>query len=305
MFLANCNVLNTEMVAYSIKDLENLSGVKAHTLRIWEKRYGIIQPARTDTNIRYYHESELQKILNISLLNRHGLKISKIANLSNEELKSKVAETIHVGSAFEDQLDSLMLAMFDLEESKFALILDHQIESKGFEVTMQNVVYPLLDKLSMMWLAGSIKGVHENFVVNIIRKKTIIAIENLKCKDCKPEMRYLIFLPENESHELSLLFLHYILASTGIKVLNLGINVSIYDVIDAYHIFKPKYIFSLFNDSFAETPLQPYLDELIRNCPDSNLLISGFQTTSQNIKLPSKSKVLLSIEDVKNFISNK
>lgn len=175
-----------------------------------------------------------------------------------------MAETIQVGSAFEDQLDSLMLAMFDLEESKFTLILDHQIESKGFEMTMQNVVYPLLDKLSMMWLAGSIKGVHENFVVNIIRKKTIVAIENLKCKECKPEMRYLIFLPENESHELSLLFLHYILASAGIKVLNLGINVSIYDVIDAYTIFRPKYIFSIFNDSFAETPLQPYIDELVK-----------------------------------------
>jgi MerR family transcriptional regulator, light-induced transcriptional regulator len=131
------------MVAYSIKDLENLSGVKAHTLRIWEKRYGIICPARTETNIRYYREQDLQKILNISLLNRHGIKISKIANLSNDELKAKVAEVVQVGSAFEDQLDSLMMAMFDLEEAKFNLILDHQIEVKGYEQTMEKVVYPL------------------------------------------------------------------------------------------------------------------------------------------------------------------
>lgn len=290
------------MVAYSIKDLENLSGVKAHTLRIWEKRYGIICPARTETNIRYYREQDLQKILNISLLNRHGIKISKIANLSNDELKAKVAEVVQVGSAFEDQLDSLMMAMFDLEEAKFNLILDHQIEVKGYEQTMEKVVYPLLDKLSMMWLAGSIKGVHENFVVNIIRKKTIVAIDKIKSKDFKPEARFLIYLPENESHELSLLFLHFILASSGFKVLNLGNNVSIYDVIDGYHIFKPTYIYSIFNDSFAESPLQPYLDELIKNCPDSHLLISGFQTTSQKIKLPSKSKVFLSVSDVKEFL---
>src|SRR5690606_3691291 len=127
-------------VAYSIKDLENLSGVKSHTLRIWEKRYGIIKPERTKTNIRYYNESDLQKILNISLLNRQGVKISKLANLSNEELKAQVAELVQVGSAFEDQLDSLMLAMFDLEDAKFSLILDHQIESKGFEQTMEKIV---------------------------------------------------------------------------------------------------------------------------------------------------------------------
>lgn len=296
--------LTMQIVAYSIKDLENLSGVKAHTLRIWEKRYGIIQPERTETNIRYYKESDLQKILNISLLNRHGIKISKIANLSNEELKARVAEVVQVGSAFEDQLDSLMLAMFDLEEAKFTLILDHQIESKGFEETMEKIVYPLLDKLSMMWLAGSIKGVHENFVVNIIRKKTIVAIDKIKYKEVRQDNRFLIYLPENESHELSLLFLHYILASSGIKVLNLGTNVSIYDVLDAYQIFRPKYIFSLFNDSFAETPLQPYLDELIRNCPDSHLLISGFQTASQKILLPPKSKVLHSIDQVKDFIKS-
>src|SRR5690606_32828968 len=174
------------------------------------------KPERTKTNIRYYNESDLQKILNISLLNRQGVKISKLANLSNEELKAQVAELVQVGSAFEDQLDSLMLAMFDLEDAKFSLILDHQIESKGFEQTMEKIVYPLLDKLSMMWMAGSIKGVHENFVVNVIRKKTIVAIDKIKTREFSDASRFLIYLPENESHELSLLFLHYILASKGL-----------------------------------------------------------------------------------------
>jgi len=289
------------MVAYSIKDLENLSGVKAHTLRIWEKRYGIIQPLRTHSNIRYYQEDDLQKILHISLLNRKGVKISKIAGLSNDEMKTKVAQLTKVGVAFEDQLDSLMLAMFDLEESKFNLILDHQIESNGFEATMNDVVYPLLDKLSLMWIAGSIKSVHENFVVSVIRKKTIVAIEKLKEKEEKGATRFIVFLPENETHELSLLFLQYILMANGMKVLNLGINVSIFDVFDACKIFNPKYIFSIFNDSFEENQLQTYIDELVKNCPNVNLLISGFSSTNQNLKLAENVKILTSISSVKEF----
>jgi len=171
------------MVAYSIKDLENLSGVKAHTLRIWEKRYGIIQPRRTETNIRYYKDADLQKILNITLLNRKGYKISKIAEMTADQIRQIVAELTEVGIAFEDQIDAMMLSMFELDETKFNIILDHQIQSKGFEETMHHVVYPLLDKLSMMWVAGSVKGVHENFVSNIIRKKTIVEIDKLSSAD--------------------------------------------------------------------------------------------------------------------------
>ena len=131
------------MVAYSIKDLESLSGVKAHTLRIWEKRYGIIKPSRTDTNIRYYMDGDLQKILNITVLNRKGYKISKIAGMPNDEIRQKVAELNDVGVVFEDQLDAMMLSMFELDETKFNIILDHQISSKGFEETMNDIVYPL------------------------------------------------------------------------------------------------------------------------------------------------------------------
>jgi hypothetical protein len=195
-----------------------------------------------------------------------------------------------------------MLAMFDLEESKFNLILNHQIDSKGFEATMDDVVYPLLDKLSNMWLAGSIKSVHENFVVGIIRRKIIMAIENQKERENRDGKRFLLYLPEFETHELSLLFLHYVLLKQGIRVLNLGTNVSIYDVIDAYHIYRAEYIFTIFNDSFSEAPLQPYLDELIRNCPESQILISGFQTTVQKLERNPRLRVLNSIDQVKQFV---
>lgn len=291
------------MVAYSIKDLESLSGVKAHTLRIWEKRYKIIEPKRTETNIRYYKDEDLQKILNITLLNKRGYKISKIANMPFNEIKQKVAKYTEIGSDFEDQLDSMMHAMFELDDTKFNIILDHQISAVGFEEAMNNVIYPLLDKLSTMWLAGSVKGVHESFVTNIVRKKTIIETEKLSKCDINPNFRSLIFLPENDSHELSLLFLQYILVKNKSKVINLGMGVPLIDVLEGKNIFRPKYIFTIFNDSFNDEPLQPYLDELAKNAKDIQILISGFQTATQPLALSHNVKVLKSIGHLKEFIS--
>lgn len=292
------------MVAYSIKDLESLSGVKAHTLRIWEKRYKIIEPSRTKTNIRYYKDEDLQKILNITLLNRKGFKISKIASMPSDEIKQKVAQYSEVASVFEDQLDSMMLAMFELDETKFNIILDHQISASGYEEAMNMVVYPLLDKLSMMWLAGSVKGVHENFVSNIIRRKTMVEIEKLSKVDYKPTMRYMIYLPENETHELSLLFLHYILLKAKAKVINLGVGVPLIDILEGHSIFKPDFIVSIFNDSFSETPLQPYLNELSKNLNKSKILISGYQISRQNVELPENTVVFNSIDHLKEFIED-
>lgn len=290
------------MVAYSIKDLENLSGVKAHTLRIWEKRYGIIKPCRTDTNIRYYTDNDLQNILNISLLNRKGIKISKIAVMTSDSIKQKVAEVTEVASVFEDQIDALMLSMFELDEAKFNIILDHQIQSKGFEETMNDMVYPLLDKLSVMWVAGSVKGVHETFVSNIIRKKTIVEIDKLNISNGFSDVRCLIYLPENDSHELSLLFLEYVLLKCKAKVINLGTSTPLIDVLEGKNIFRSSYIFTLFNDSFAESPLQPYINELSKNAPDQQIIISGYQTVSQNLILPANVMAINSIDEIKNYV---
>ena len=289
------------MAVYSINDIEKLCGIKAHTIRIWEKRYNIITPRRTETNIRYYLDEDLQKILNISLLNRNNYKISKIAKMSDGEMKKLVGELSEVTIDTEDYLDSLMFAMLELDEYKFNKILDHNISSQGFESTMNEVVYPLMEKLSMMWIAGSIKSVHENFVANVIRRKTIVAIDN-KSRESHPDAkRFLIYLPEGESHELSLLFLHFLLKDMEINVINLGSNIPLIDVLEGQRIFKPDYIFTMFNDSFSQSPLQPYLNELSRHLASSKILISGYQTAIQNIELPENVSLLRSIMDVKTF----
>lgn len=290
------------MAVYSINDVEKLCGIKAHTIRIWEKRYAIIQPRRTDTNIRYYLDEDLQKILNISLLNRNGYKISKIAKMSDSDIKRLVSELSDVTLESEDNLDALMHAMLELDEFKFNKILDHNIASKGFEITMDEIVYPMMEKLSMMWIAGSIKGVHENFVTSVIRRKTIVAIDQSSSKYDSNAPRCIIYLPENETHELSLLFLHFLLKDSGINVINLGSGIPLIDVLEGQRISKADFIFTIFNDSFSDAPLQPYLNELSKHLEGCSILISGYQTAIQNINIPYNVKVLKSLTDVKLFV---
>ncbi|NNF32885.1 MAG: MerR family transcriptional regulator [Saprospiraceae bacterium] len=284
------------MVIYSIKDIEKLSGVKAHTLRVWEKRYDIVTPRRTETNIRYYLEEDLQKILNIALLNKNGIKISKIAGMQPNEISSKVAEISEIDTQHEGQVDGLMLSMFELNETKFSKILNKHIESDGMEETMDKVIYPFLDRISSMWFTGSIKGVHESFVTHIIRRKLHVVIDQLKSESAGSKC--IIYLPEGETQELSLLYLHFVLKHRGHDVINLGTNVAIIDVLEAQAILKAKCIFTFFNDSFTDMDLQPYLDNLSRHVTDCKICISGYQTVSQQLELKDNVVILNSINDL-------
>lgn len=290
------------MAVYTINDIEKLSGVKAHTIRIWEKRYSFLPNRRTDTNIRYYQDEDLELILNIAHLNRNGLKISKIANLSAEEIKQKVANSCEVDAIFDQQIDGLMLSMFELNEFKFLKILNHKIKEFGFEKTMDNFIYPLLDKLSIMWIAGSVKSVHENFINNIIKRKLVIEIDKIKVDYSNNEKKFFIYLPEYEAHEMSILYTYYLLKSHGVNTLYLGSQLTINDVKDAFDIFKPSHIFTIFNDSFSETPLQPYIDSLLEKTGDAKILISGYQTIQQKIQNTERVFTLKSLEEIKSFI---
>lgn len=292
------------MIVYSISDIEKLSGVKAHTIRIWEKRYDIVQNRRTDSNIRYYLEEDLQKILNIALLNRKGYKISKIASMCEDDIKQVVATLCDVDQVFEDQLDGLALAMFELNEFKFLKIIDHHIEEKGFEETMNHVIYPFLDKLSIMWVSGSVRGVHETFITNIIRRKISVEIDKCTWSKNSNSRRFMVYLPEKEGHELSSLFLFYILRSRGSNVLYLGANVPISEVLGGIELFKPEVVLTIINDSFEDLPLQPYLDLLSKSAPECTFGITGYQTVYQDIKLPSNMVQFNNLDEIKYFINN-
>jgi MerR family transcriptional regulator, light-induced transcriptional regulator len=293
------------MIVYSISDIEKLTGVKAHTIRIWEKRYGIIPHRRTDSNIRYFTDEDLEVILNIALLNKKGYKISKIAGMDADKIKQAVAAFCEVDEMFEDQIDSLTLAMIELNEFNFVKILDQHIKSKGLEKTMDEIVYPFLDKLSIMWIAGSVRGVHETFVTNIIKSKLVVEIDQIRILPNLSTKKFLIYLPEGEEHELSLLFLNYLVKIRGGQVFYMGSNIKYPEVLEAISIFKPDFIFTLFNDSYSDTSLQPYIDDICKASGDGIFGVSGYQVINQKLNAPDNLIVFDSLYQIISFINSR
>ena len=287
------------MVVYSIKDIAKLTGVKAHTLRIWEKRYNLVNPRRTKTNIRYYNDEDLRYILNVCFLYRRGYKISKIADMPEEVLKKKVSNYSNLDLDFKDQIDALMLFVMELDSFNFSQILDQHISQKGMEETMSAVIYPFLEKLGMAWLSGSFSEVHETFVIQIIKSKIMAAIEAL---DDTPDSKskYLIYLPDQETQELSLLFFHFLLKKNGNRVINLGSGVNISDVTLALDTVRPDYVFTIINEGQTLLPLQSYVNHLYANRGEATILMTGHQViaTSQFswpedlVRLPSLSDAI-------------
>ncbi|MEM6347663.1 MAG: MerR family transcriptional regulator, partial [Bacteroidota bacterium] len=210
------------MGTYSIKDLEQLSGIKAHTLRVWEQRYGIIQPSRTPTKIRYYDDADLRLVLNISFLNRNGHKISKIAKMTGDEIQNTVMRISDSNLEFPNQVNALVIAMVNLDEERFEKIISTNTLQFGFENTMLHIIYPFLERIGILWQTGSINPAHEHFMSNLIRQKLIVAIDGQIRSQNPNASKYLLFLPEGEQHELSLLFSAYIIKSRHNKVIYLG-----------------------------------------------------------------------------------
>jgi DNA-binding transcriptional MerR regulator len=219
------------MAVYSIKELENLSGIKAHTIRIWEKRYNLIEPYRTTTNIRYYTDQELKKILNVAMLNRHGIKISNIARLSDRELKDEILRVSSSNPNLENTIDSLVLAMIDMDEIKFNATLSKSISKFGFTDSFLNIVYPFLEKIGVLWMAGDVNPAQEHFVINIIRQKIITAVDGFSHVFNPNAQRFLLYLPEGEWHEIGLLFALYLLKEAGHEVIYLGQSVPYSDIL--------------------------------------------------------------------------
>lgn len=292
------------MAVYSIKDLEKLSGIKAHTIRAWEQRYGILSPKRTKTNIRYYQDEDLKLLLNIALLNKNGIRISKIAQMSEEEIAEHVAEYSEFNGTDSAQLDALTLSMMELDESKFDRIISTNIQQIGFERTMLEVVFPFLDKLSLLWLTGSINPVQENFISYLIRQKIIVAIDQLPIAPKEKGKRFMIYLPEGERQELSLLFMLYLLKARNLPTIYLGQQVSVEDLEDACRIHQPDYVFTLITETFAKESVQQYLNRLHHSLPDVRILVSGYQVMAQGIESQGNIEALESLDQVLHFIDH-
>ncbi len=292
------------MAIYSISDLEKLSGIKSHTIRIWEQRYGILRPKRTDTNIRFYEDDDLQRLLNVALLNRHGFRISKIAEMSKEDLAEQVSSVSNFKFDISAQLDVLTLSVIEMDEIKFSRIFDNHVEHIGFERTMMEVVYPFMEKLSLLWLTGSIKPVQENFITQLIRNKLIAAIEKEPLASDRKTAKFILYLPKDEQQELSILFMQYLIKKRGFQVVNLGANLALVDLKDACQIHQPDYVFTVLSETFNREPVQRYLSNLQAAVPDSHLLLTGYLMASQSASNLENATILPSLDDALTFLDD-
>jgi DNA-binding transcriptional MerR regulator len=286
------------MSNYSIKDLEQLSGIKAHTLRIWEQRYNIIAPKRTDTNIRTYDDRDLKLVLNIALLKDHGHKISEISKLSLDEMNREVIKISDRQQNYPDQIHALTISMIDLDEDRFEKIISTNILQFGFENTIINIVYPFLSRLGTLWVTGSVGPAQEHFISNLIRQKIIVAIDGQVSKQRPNGNTYMLFLPEGELHEISLLFASYIIRARYNKVIYLGQSLPFSELEFAYNVHRPDYIFSAFTSVPANHEVQPYVNRMVEAFPDAHLLLTGYQVVGQDIELSDNATVINQIQDL-------
>ena len=232
--------MNNIKTEFTIKDLENFSGIKAHTIRIWEKRYQLFEPKRTDSNIRYYDMDSLLKLLNVSLLYNNGLKISKIAVLSKSKIELKVKELVFKEGFENGALNSFKLAMLNFDESLFNQTYNSLLSQLTFRDIFTKVFMPFMNEIGILWQVNTITPAHEHFITNLIKQKILINIEKLQF--IQPNINaktFVLYLPMNEIHELGLLFLHFELLLHGHHSIYLGQSVPLENLNDLQKIFDP------------------------------------------------------------------
>jgi len=263
------------MAQYSIKDLEHLTGIKAHTIRIWEKRYNILHPKRTTTNIRYYDDEDVRRIINISILNDKGFKISRISGFSETEIQEKVEYLTLDAGEFKTQIEALVLAMIKMNELRFIEILSKSILSQGFEKTFLNIVFPFLQRIGLLWQTGAINPGQEHFVSNLIRQKLIANIDAQNHPPTDMSKRFILFLPEGELHELGILFLSFLIKKRGHELMYLGQFTPLKSVVETDRIWHADILVTALISGASWIRPEEYAEKLSRSFPDKKIIITG------------------------------
>jgi DNA-binding transcriptional MerR regulator len=288
---------------FTIKDLENLSGIKAHTIRVWEQRYTFLAPQRTETNIRCYSNDELQKLLNVALLNKYGYKISHIDKMSVSEMNEKIVLLSQVEAQQERVVNELIHCMANIRMEEFESILDNYIKTKGIEKAIIQILFPFLERIGILWLTDHINPAQEHMVSNIIRQKLIVGIDSVKCNP-QPGKSILLFLPEGEHHELGLLFVHYLLKCKGIKVLYLGTNIPLKDVVCVASLKNPDFLYTHLTSCCQNFNFEKFLLNTHNRMPDRRVVVSGMLTQGYKKKAPANFSFKHSLSEVMDYISS-
>lgn len=292
--------MNNIKSSFSIKDLENLSGIKAHTIRIWEKRYDVLQPMRTDTNIRLYDLSSLQKLLNITLLHDYGYKISKISKLPNEKINSLVREIVSEKSAKNHAISSFKLAMMNFDQTLFFTTYDQLLSEKSFREIFFEVFIPLITEVGFLWQAETITPAHEHFISYLIKQKILINTEKLQIQPtARTDKTFVLYLPDNEIHELGLMYLNYEILLSGYKTIYLGESVPISNLLDVKKYFDNIVFVCYTTVEPNRTEINDYIIELKSKLlgDETELWLLGRMTEHINPKnLSNKVQIFNSID---------
>ena len=274
------------MNSYQISDLEKLTGIKAHTIRIWEKRYKLIEPHRTSTNIRYYDDDQARRLLNVSTLLAEGFKISKLSQLSDKQINAHIQALQKNGP--DDILcvgfiNNLIAAMLIFDEVAFEKCFSAAVTRFGMYKAILHVFYPFLNKTGLMWNTNDAIPVQEHFATNIIRRKLIASIDGLSTAH-KQAKKFLLFLPSGEWHEIGLLLSDYIIRSNGYHTVYLGQNVPFQNLDEVIKITKPTHLLTFFISRQQPEKIREYLSHLAKQNKACTVLVSGNSSLEGIIK---------------------
>lgn len=289
------------MGIYSIKDLEHLSGIKAHTIRIWEQRHNLFAPKRTDTNIRFYNDEDLKLILNISLLKNHGIKISKIVQMNTEQLHQEVVSLSETERLNEDQINALTVAMLDTNEELLNSVISSNQKKIGFEKTVTDIIYPFFRKIGILWVSSSINPAQEHFISHLVRQKIMVETERLQV--ASDSETFLLFLPEGELHEIGLLFANYLLRAKGYNTIYLGQSVPLKDVEEIFHNINPDYLFTVATSRPNQNKLTDFIEELEKKFKKTKVFITGNQVLALDFDLPKNLQLIRNFHELGSILS--
>jgi DNA-binding transcriptional MerR regulator len=291
------------MTRFTIRDLENLSGIKAHTIRIWEQRYSFLKPARTKTNIRYYNNDDLKTILNVSILNKYGFKISHIDKMSTADVQTRVAALSITGAEQGRLINELIQKMVDLDTAGFERTLAKEITTNGIEKTIIKIIFPFFNRIGVLWQTGNINPAQEHLTTNIIRQKLIVAIDQVR-PVLKINKSLLLFLPERELHEIGLLLGYYLLKKRGAEVFYIGANVPMKDAQFIAKAKKPDYIYIHLTSSSPGFNFARFLSQLSEGIRGPMIIISGYPALTYKRRLPKNVEFKHSLSELVEFISS-
>jgi len=295
-------MMNNVKSVFSIKDLENLSGIKAHTIRIWEKRYNILEPIRTETNIRTYDLASLQKLLNIVLLNSYGYKISRISELTTEKIALLVREIISDKNSNNHALNAFKMAMINFDQALFLNTYTNLLSEKTFREVFYDVIIPLMNEIGLLWQAGTISPAQEHFITYLIKQKLLINTEKVQILEpTRDDKVFVLYLPENEIHELGIMYLNYEILLHGYKTIYLGESVPIESLKDMNKYFDNIVYVSYLTVKPTKDAINDYMKEISTEIIDANsqIWLLGRMTQFIDIKTLSESfSIFTSISDL-------